>query len=84
KEIVSGAHIFTQGDEVTRENDQGYVTSVAYSPTFGHVIGLAFLKNGRARHGETLRVIDHMKSSRTVCVVQDPVQLDPKGELTRG
>ena len=84
KEIVSGAHIFTQGDEVSRENDQGYVTSAAYSPTFGHVIGLAFLKNGRARHGETVRVIDHMKSSRTVCVVQDPVQFDPKGERTRG
>ncbi|MEM6587086.1 MAG: sarcosine oxidase subunit alpha family protein [Pseudomonadota bacterium] len=84
KEIVSGAHVFTDGDEVTRVNDQGYVTSVAYSPTFGHVIGLGFLKGGRARIGETVRVVDHMKSSRTLCVVQDPVQFDPKGERTRG
>ena len=84
KEIVSGAHIFTQGDEITRVNDQGYVTSVAYSPTFGHVIGLGFLKGGRARIGETVRVVDHMKSSRTLCVVQDPVQFDPEGERTRG
>ncbi|MEM7731985.1 MAG: sarcosine oxidase subunit alpha family protein [Pseudomonadota bacterium] len=84
KEIVSGSHIFTDGDEVTRVNDQGYVTSVAYSPTLGHVIGLGFLKGGRARIGETVRVVDHMKSSRTLCLVQDPMQFDQKGARTRG
>ena len=84
KEIVSGAHIFNPDDEVTRVNDQGYVTSTAFSPGMGHVIGLGFLKNGRARIGETVRVVDHIKSSRTLCEVQDPVQFDPTGERTRG
>ncbi|MEO0772823.1 MAG: FAD-dependent oxidoreductase, partial [Pseudomonadota bacterium] len=84
KEIIAGAHIFTEGDEVTRETDQGYVTSVAYSPTFGHVLGLGFLKGGRARIGETVRVVDHLRGSRTLCEVQDPVQFDPDGGRTRG
>ena len=34
-------------------NDQGYVTSVCYSPTLDAHLALAFVKNGRARHGQT-------------------------------
>ena len=84
KELIAGAHIFTQGDEVTRVNDQGYVTSVAFSPCKGHVLGLGFLKNGRERYGEMVRVVDHMKSSSTLCIVQNPAQIDPEGERARG
>ena len=47
KQLVAGAHLFETNDEPIRENDQGYVTSVGFSPTFGYFIGLAFLKNGR-------------------------------------
>ncbi len=31
KQLTAGAHLFNAGDEATRENDQGYVTSVAFS-----------------------------------------------------
>ncbi len=51
--IGAGAHLFTPGDTVHRANDQGYVTSVCYSPTLEGWLGLAFLKDGRARHGQT-------------------------------
>ncbi len=84
KELIAGAHIFNEEDEAIRVNDQGYITSVAFSPTLGHVLGIGFLKNGRARHGEKVRVVDHLNGSRTICEVQDPVQIDRDGGRTRG
>ena len=84
KELIAGAHIFNEGADHIRVNDQGYVTSVGFSPTFGHVLGMGFLKNGRARFGEIVRVVDHLKDSQTLCEVQDPVQFDPEGGRVRG
>jgi sarcosine oxidase subunit alpha len=84
KELIAGAHIFDEGAEAISDNDQGYITSVAFSPTLGHMLGLGFLKNGRARIGERVRVVEHMNGSSTVCEVQDPVQFDPEGGRMRG
>ena len=81
--LTSGAHLFTPGEDVKRENDQGYVTSVGPSPTLGW-IGLAFLKNGRARVGEMVRMVDHLRGLDLLCEVCDPVFLDPAGEKLRG
>ncbi|MBU3258798.1 sarcosine oxidase subunit alpha family protein [Roseovarius sp. PS-C2] len=83
RELVAGAHLFARAAEAVSDNDQGYVTSVGFSPTFGHMIGLGFLKNGRARHGEVIRMVDRMKGSQTLCEVQDPVQYDPDGGRLR-
>jgi hypothetical protein len=49
--LLAGGHLFNEGDAATRVNDQGYITSVAWSPTMETHIGLGFLLNGRARHG---------------------------------
>lgn len=84
KQITSGAHLFNQGAEVTRENAQGYVTSVAFSPTLESFLGLAFLKNGRARHGEIIEMVDHMRGITTTCEVCGPVFFDPEGGRARG
>jgi sarcosine oxidase subunit alpha len=84
QELLAGAHLFTRGEAAVRENDQGYITSVGFSPTFGQVLGLGFLRNGRARHGEVVRMVDHLRGSETLCMVQDPVQFDEKGERLRG
>ena len=51
--ISAGAHLFRPGDGVERVNDQGYVTSVCWSPTMEAWLGMGFLLDGRARHGET-------------------------------
>ena len=83
RELVAGAHLFARDAEAVSDNDQGYVTSVGFSPTFGHMIGLGFLKNGRARHGEVIRMVDRMKGAQTLCEVQDPVQYDPDGGRLR-
>ncbi|MBL4916030.1 sarcosine oxidase subunit alpha family protein [Szabonella alba] len=82
--ITAGAHLFTPGDEVGRVNDQGYVTSVGYSPTMGGWLGIGFLKNGRARHGEMVRLVDHLRGIDLLCTVADPVFHDPQGEKLRG
>uniref|UniRef100_UPI003B51A4E1 sarcosine oxidase subunit alpha family protein n=1 Tax=Roseovarius indicus TaxID=540747 RepID=UPI003B51A4E1 len=84
KQLVAGAHLFNKGDEAVRTKDQGYITSVAFSPTFGHVMALGFLKNGRARVGERIRMVEHLKGVQTVCEVIDPVQFDPEGGRVRG
>jgi sarcosine oxidase subunit alpha len=81
--IGAGAHLFTPGDAVSRATDQGYVTSVCYSPTLGSWLGLAFLKNGRARHGERIRLVDHLRGIDLLCDVTDPVFHDKEGAKLR-
>lgn len=82
--LTAGAHIFERDKAATRVNDQGYVTSVAYSPTLGHAIGLGFLARGRARHGETLRVVDALRGMEMMAEVCAPIFFDPAGERLRG
>ncbi len=82
--ITAGAHLFNPGDPAQRAFDQGYVTSVAFSPDLGHDIGLAFVKNGPARIGETLRLVDHLRGVETQVQICDPVFIDPEGGRTRG
>jgi sarcosine oxidase subunit alpha len=84
KQLSAGAHLFRRGDEAVRVNDQGYVTSVAYSPTCGHMIGLGFLRNGPARHGAVIRMVDHLRGLETLCEVVDPVFFDRDGGRARG
>ncbi|SEK95828.1 sarcosine oxidase subunit alpha [Roseovarius azorensis] len=84
RELLAGAHLFDEAAEAVSDNDQGYVTSACYSPTLGHVIGMGFLKHGRARIGERVRAVDHLRGSETICEVQDIVQFDPEGGRLRG
>lgn len=81
--LTAGAHLFTPGTEVNRENSQGYTTSVGYSPTLGSWLALGFLANGRARHGETIRLIDHLRGHDVLCDVTDPVFHDKEGGKLR-
>lgn len=81
--ISAGAHLFVPGMEVHRETDQGYVTSVCWSPTVGAWLGLAFLKDGRSRHGEKIRLVDHLRGLDVICEVADPVFHDREGEKLR-
>ncbi len=83
-ELTAGAHLFNEGSDAVRIHDQGYVTSVGYSPTLGHFIGLGFLKNGPNRYGEQVMMVDHLRGVRTLCEVCDPVFFDPEGGRARG
>jgi sarcosine oxidase subunit alpha len=84
KQLTAGAHLFNEGDEAVRVNDQGYITSVAYSPTLGTYLALGFLKNGPERHGERVRMVDHARQVEAICEVVNPVFFDTEGGRVRG
>ncbi len=84
KMLLPGAHLFTQGAEPVRVNDQGYITSAGFSPTLGTNLALGFLKDGRARHGEVVEVVDHLREVKALAEVCDPVFFDPEGGRVRG
>ena len=84
KQLTAGAHLFPAGAEPVRANAEGYVTSVCFSPTLESSLGLAFLKNGRARHGEEIMLVDHLRGVTTRCKVCDPVFFDREGGRVRG
>ena len=84
KQLTAGAHLFDKGADPVRMNEQGYTTSVGFSPTLESYLGLGFLRNGRARHGEEIQMVDHLRGVTTQCVVCDPVFFDPEGGRVRG
>jgi sarcosine oxidase subunit alpha len=81
--LTSGAHLFVPGEDLTRVNSQGYLTSVGWSPMFGCDLALGFLRNGRARHGQTIRVVDRLRDVDVLCEVCHPVFHDKDGEKLR-
>ncbi|ASM73332.1 MULTISPECIES: sarcosine oxidase subunit alpha family protein [Roseobacteraceae] len=84
KKLTAGAHVYADESDAVPENDQGYLTSVAFSPDFGHYIGLGFVRGGAARHGDRLRLVDALRGIDTVVEVCAPVFLDPEGGRARG
>ncbi len=81
--LRAGAHVLTRGAEASLENDQGVVTSVAFSPTLRHWIALGLLARGRARMGEIVRAFDPVRGGDVEVEVCAPVFVDPKGEKLR-
>lgn len=84
EELTAGAHLYESEAPAVARNGQGYVTSVGYSPTLGSWLGLGFLRNGRARHGQVVRLDDGLRRRRVPVRVCDPVFLDPDGGRMRG
>jgi heterotetrameric sarcosine oxidase alpha subunit len=77
--LRAGALIALEGVVASPETDQGWVTSVAFSPSLGHWIGLAMIANGPARHGEIVRAFDPIRDGDTPVRIVDPVFLDKEG-----
>ena len=82
--LRAGAHLIPEGAEPKPENDQGYLTSVAFSPTLEHWIGLGLLARGPSRHGERVRAYDPVRSGDVSVEVCDPVFYDAAEEKLRG
>ncbi|WP_298430243.1 sarcosine oxidase subunit alpha family protein [uncultured Jannaschia sp.] len=82
--ITAGAHLFTKDADIIPANDQGYVTSPCISPALGGHIALGFVRNGRARIGERLELVDRLNDNSSEVVIVDPVQFDPDGGRARG
>ncbi|EBA12936.1 sarcosine oxidase subunit alpha family protein [Roseobacter sp. CCS2] len=82
--LTAGAHLFERQAAAIRVNSQGYTTSVCYSPTLKTHLALGFLENGRARHGEVIKLRDHLRDITEEVEVCDPVFFDPTGGRARG
>ena len=74
--IRSGSHLLTMGDKPSMANDQGYITSVAWSPMLEMWIGLALFANGRERIGETVQVFDGLRGIQMMAEICEPMHFD--------
>lgn len=81
--LTGGAHFIPLGKEKTGENDEGYMTSVAWSPSLQSFIGLGFLKSGDARIGEKVSAVDLLHNSEVTVEICSPHFIDPDGERLR-
>lgn len=81
--VLAGAHLMTQGAEVNAANDQGYITSSAYSPILDCSIGIGFLKNGSERKGEIVHAVSPLTGLNVDLEVVSAHFVDPEGERLR-
>ena len=81
--LRAGAHLAPQGALAMAANDQGVLTSVAYSPGRQRWIGLGFLTRGPQRIGDTVCAVDPVRDGSVDVKVCSPVFLDPAGERLR-
>jgi heterotetrameric sarcosine oxidase alpha subunit len=82
--LYAGAHFLPVGAAASLENDQGYMTSVAFSPMLGHWIGLGLLSRGPQRMGERIRACDPVRGGDVLVEVTSPVFFDPDGKRLQG
>jgi sarcosine oxidase subunit alpha len=77
--LRAGAHFLQVGAPATAENDEGYMTSVAFSPHVGTWIGLGLLVRGPERIGERVRAYDPVRDGDIEVEVVSPTFVDPEG-----
>jgi methylglutamate dehydrogenase subunit C len=80
----AGANLLPAGAKAKTGGCEGHVTSVAFSPTLGHWIGLGLLSGGASRQGEVVCAWDPIRNSRIRLSVELPCLIDPKGDRLRG
>jgi sarcosine oxidase subunit alpha len=83
KRLYAGAHFLPTSAVPHAENCEGVMTSVAFSPSLGHWIGLGFLKQGTARRGQRILAADPVRNNAAEVEVCAPCFIDPQGERLR-
>lgn len=82
--LTAGAHFLPVGMPQDAIHDEGYMTSVAYSPSLQTSIGLGLIKNGFARFGERVMATDLVRDNIVEVEIVSPHFFDPDGERLRG
>ena len=83
KSLNAGMHFITKGKEANTANDEGWMTSVAFSPTLGHSIGIGYIKKGHERMGEIVTAFNALQDNTMEVEVVSAHFVDPKGERLR-
>ena len=81
--LVAGSHFISRGKKVALENDEGWMSSVAFSPMLGKSIGLGFIKEGDKRFGERVDAINLLNNEKIEVEITSPHFFDPKGDRLR-
>ena len=81
--VNAGAHLFSKNRAATMENDEGWLTSAAYSPELRSSIALGFIKRGQERLGEVVVANDPMRKRVIDVEIVSPHFIDPEGERLR-
>jgi glycine cleavage system aminomethyltransferase T len=81
--LRAGAHFIPLGAPTRAEHDEGYMTSVAFSPILGHWIGLGLLERGPARIGQRVRAVDPVRDGDVEVEICNPAFVDPERERLR-
>jgi methylglutamate dehydrogenase subunit C len=76
QQLRSGSHLLKRGDPPSMANDQGYISSVAWSPMLNMWLGLALLSNGRTRIGEVMQVFDGLRGIHMLAEIWEPMHFD--------
>ncbi|KRS13617.1 sarcosine oxidase subunit alpha [Roseovarius atlanticus] len=84
KKLIAGSHFLNKHAPSDMEHDQGWMTSVAYSPNLGHHIGLGFIKSGHERMGEIVRAVSPVHGTEMEVEIVSAHFVDPEGERLRG
>ncbi|WP_448951616.1 sarcosine oxidase subunit alpha family protein [Labrys neptuniae] len=77
--LRAGSHFLKKGVASVAANDEGFATSVVYSPMLESWIGLGLLANGPSRHGEVIRAYDPVRNGDIEVEVVSPIFFDPEG-----
>jgi sarcosine oxidase subunit alpha len=83
EKLNAGSHFLTKDTAANTHNDQGWMSSVAYSPSLGHAIGLGFIKRGGDRLGEIVHATDPLQGIEVDVEIVAPHFIDPEGERLR-
>lgn len=81
--LRAGAHFVSRDAGLDASSDQGVMTSVAFSPSLDHWIGLGLLQHGPERIGDRLLAADPVRGDPVEVEVCAPCFVDPTGERLR-
>ncbi len=82
-ELKAGAHFIAVGGDEIMANDEGWMSSVAYSPSLGTSIGLGFIQSGATRVGEIVTAADPLRGTSIAVEIVSPHFIDPEGRRLR-
>ncbi|WP_171239364.1 sarcosine oxidase subunit alpha family protein [Ruegeria sp. HKCCA5491] len=81
--VTAGGHLMNVEGPIDAAHDQGYVTSVAYSPSLNSNIGLGLLKRGDERLGEKMHLVSPLTDLTIEVEIVSAHFVDPEGERLR-